>query len=269
MGAMPETATEPLILTKVDGAIGWLIINRKERRNALNRDMWAAIPPAVATLVAASAVRAIVIRGAGEEAFSAGADIAEFAEARNDAAAAAAYEELNGAAFRALRTAPKPVIAMIHGYCFGGGLAIALACDLRIASEAALFSLPPARLGLAYPLDGLADLIAAVPLSTAKEIIFTARRLTAAEARQCGLVNATAPAAALDDSVRGLCAAIAEGAPLTIRAAKAALDHLAGRPGAPSRAELDALVRACFDSADYAEGRAAFLAKRKPNFTGH
>lgn len=258
----------PLIKASTEKPIGWLVINRADRRNALNREMWTAIPDAVARLDNDPSVRVIVIRGAGEEAFASGADISEFAEARNDAAAAKAYEELNGAAFRAIRSAAKPVIAMIHGFCFGGGLAIALACDIRIASDKALFSLPPARLGLAYPLDGLKDLLATVPLAVAKEMIFTAKRMNAAEARATGLVNDVTTAESLEAAVRQICSVMAENAPLTIRASKAALDHLAVRPGAVDMAGVQKLMQACFDSADYAEGRAAFLEKRKPKFEG-
>jgi enoyl-CoA hydratase/carnithine racemase len=258
----------PLIRISAEGPTGWLTINRPDRRNALNRNMWAAIPEAISALDTVGDVRAIVIRGAGEEAFASGADISEFAESRNDAAAARAYEDLNGKAFSAIRSAAKPVIAMIHGFCFGGGLAIALACDMRIASSGALFSLPPARLGLAYPLAGLVDLLSAVPLAVAKEMIFTARRFDAAEAEAVGLVNRVTDIDKLDSVVRELCAEIAAGAPLTIRASKAALDHLARRPGAPAITDIEAMMSACFDSADYAEGRAAFLEKRKPNFTG-
>ena len=203
---MVQTASvSPFIQTLSDGATGWLILNRPERRNALNRDMWAAIPRAIAGLELRPETRVIVVRGAGEEAFASGADITEFAESRQDATAATTYEALNGAAFAAIRAASKPVVAMIHGFCFGGGLALALACDLRIASDKAVFSLPPARLGLAYPLDGLADLLAAVPLATAKEMIFTARRMAAADALTAGLVNRVVPGGRLDAAVAELC----------------------------------------------------------------
>ena len=156
------TSPSPHLQAFAEGHTAWLILNRPERRNALNAAMWEAIPPLVAGLSASPEVRVIVIRGAGTEAFAAGADISEFGESRNDAAAAARYEQLNGEAFAAVRGCAKPVIAMIHGFCIGGGLALALAADLRIADRSALFALPPARLGLAYPLDGLRDLVATV-----------------------------------------------------------------------------------------------------------
>ena len=265
---LERSTSTPFIRTAEEGRIGWLVFNRPERRNALNRDMWAAIPKALGALDGLENVRAIVIRGAGEEAFASGADISEFAENRNDAEAAMVYEALNGAAFAAIRATSKPVIAMIHGFCFGGGLAIALACDLRIASDKALFSLPPARLGLAYPLDGLADLLSVVPLAIAKDMIFTARRMDAGEAKAVGLVNRVTSSDELENTIQDLCVEIAAGAPLTIKASKVALDFLAGRPGARTKADIEALMKTCFDSADYAEGRLAFLEKRKPEFTG-
>jgi enoyl-CoA hydratase/carnithine racemase len=250
----------------VDGSSGWLVLNRPARRNALNAEMWAAIPTLIKSLDEHPDVRVIVIRGAGTEAFAAGADISEFGAARSDSAAAARYERLNGEAFAAIRASARPVIAMVQGFCIGGGLAMALAADLRIADGSALFSLPPARLGLAYPLDGLSDLIAAVGASTAKDMIFTARRIKAEEALRIGLVNRLATD--IEAETRSLAAEIAEGAPLTITHAKKAIDFLAKRPGHEDDAEIAWLAARCFDSADYAEGRAAFHEKRKPLFRG-
>lgn len=157
---------------------------------------------------------------------------------------------------------------MISGACFGGGLALALACDLRIASDAAAFSLPPARLGLAYPFDALRDLLAVVSPATAKEMIFTARRYDASEAKAMGLIHRLAPTALLEEETARLCQEMAAGAPLTHLASKRAIDAIAARPGAAPEAEIAALAAACFASADYAEGRAAFLEKRKPAFAG-
>ena len=248
--------------------MGWMIINRPRRRNALNAAMWSAIPPTIAELADDPAIRMIAIRGEGAEAFSAGADISEFAENRADEARAAAYEALNGAAFQALRDCRKPVIALISGFCFGGGLALALACDLRIASETALFCLPPARLGLAYPAAGLRDLVAAVPLSTAKDMIFTARRVAAEEALRLGLIDRLVQAKDFERAVPLAFSDIAENAPLTLTHAKRCLDMIAGRPGAASPAEIADLAAACFNSADYREGQRAFLEKRKPGFGG-
>jgi enoyl-CoA hydratase/carnithine racemase len=249
-----------------DGSIAWLVLNRPERRNALSRDMWAAIPAMMKCFDDDISIRVVVIRGHGREAFAAGADISEFGEARSNAAAARAYEDLNGAALAAIRACSKPVIAMIHGYCIGGGLAIALACDLRVSDDSASFALPPARLGLAYPQDGLHDLVAVAGAATAKDMIFTARRLKAPEALHLGLINRLS--ADVEAEVRSICTEIANGAPLTITHAKRAIDRVSSRPGHLSESEIAKLSARCFDSEDYAEGRAAFAAKRKPQFRG-
>jgi len=262
----PLPSPSPHIQAFVEDSIGWLVLNRPERRNALNGAMWAAIPPLMKSLDEHADVRTIVLRGQGREAFAAGADISEFGEARNDAAAAAAYEALNGAAFAAIRGARRPVVAMIQGFCIGGGLAIALACDLRVADASALFALPPSRLGLAYPLDGLRDLVTTVGAPMAKEMLFTARRLKAEEALARGLINRLAAEA--ESETRRLCGEIAGGAPLSILHAKRAIDLIAARPGHETSAEVAARAAACFNSADYAEGRRAFAEKRTPVFEG-
>lgn len=262
----PLPSPTPLVQSFIAGSTGWLVLNRPERRNSLNAEMWAAIPPLMKSLDANPDVRTIVIRGAGAEAFASGADISEFDQARNDAEAAARYERLNGEAFMAIRGAAKPVIARIQGFCIGGGLAIALACDLRVADASAVFALPPARLGLAYPLDGLRDLAATIGPSAAKEMIFTARRLTGEDALRIGLVNRLAQD--LDGELTALYAEIAQGAPLTITHAKRAIDFITARPGHEDEAEIAWLAGRCFDSEDYVEGRKAFAEKRKPAFSG-
>jgi enoyl-CoA hydratase/carnithine racemase len=248
-----------------DGVVGHVMLDRPDRRNALNRDMWAALPGLIEALDNDRETRVLVIKGAGSEAFAAGADIAEFAQQRANPGQAKDYEELNGKAFGALRNTAKPVIAMINGFCIGGGLALALASDLRIASDSAVFSLPPARLGLAYPIEGLRDLLHAASPAFAKEMLFTARRYTAQEARQAGLVHRVVAADLLAQEVGELCAQIGDNAPLTIKASKRAIDSLAGRPVIDDPVRLAAQ---CFASADYAEGQRAFLEKRKPRFTG-
>jgi enoyl-CoA hydratase len=248
-----------------DGSTGFLLLDRPERRNALNREMWAALPSLVKALDSDPETRLLVVKGAGSEAFAAGADISEFADARSSPEKVAEYETLNGAAFAALRNTSKPAIAMIQGFCIGGGLALALACDLRIASEAAVFSLPPAKLGLAYPLEGLRDLLQAVSPAFAKEMLFTAKRCSAAEALRAGLVHRVVATDRLEIETRDLCAGIADNAPLTLKASKRAIDVLAGRQVSEN---VGALAAACFASDDYAEGQRAFLEKRKARFTG-
>lgn len=249
-----------------DGSIGWLVLNRPARRNALSAEMWAAIPPSIAALENSADIRTIVIRGAGSDAFAAGADISEFSESRSSASSGEDYERLHAAALASIRLASRPVVAMIQGYCIGGGLAIALACDLRVADGSAVFALPPARLGLAYPLDGLRDLVAAVGASNAKDLLFTARRLKAQDALRIGLINHHF--ADIEPDTRALCAEISAGAPLTIIHCKQAINLISQQTGHADEERVAEIAAACFDSADYAEGRAAFAAKRKPVFKG-
>lgn len=250
--------------TQVESGIGWLVFDNVKRRNAMSVAMWRATADAIATFEADPRVRVIVMRGAGEEAFVSGADISEFETARSDAKAAQDYEAISGEAFAALENVSKPLIAMIHGFCFGGGVAVAMKADIRIAEAGSLFSIPAARLGIAYPPNSVRDLVSLVGPAHAKDILFSARRLDSAEAAAIGLVNRVSPPGALERDVRDLAATLVDNAPLAIRAAKAFVDQHAR--GAPDRtAELIAL---CFDSADYAEGRRAFMEKRRPVFRG-
>ncbi len=260
-------ATDPRLRVSVEAPIGWLIVDHPERRNAVSLSMWKALPALVAALEADPAVRVIVLAGGGEQAFVSGADIAEFAEVRRDAASARAYEDVNEAAFSALRTAAKPTVAMIRGACFGGGVGLAAACDLRIAADDAVFSIPAAKLGIAYPPPAIADVVALVGASRAKDLFFTARRLDHAEALSIGLVDKVMPAADLRSETLALATTIAANAPLTIAAAKAAIAAaVSADPAAAARAR--AAAEACFSSADFAEGRDAFLTKRTPRFSG-
>lgn len=268
---MKEFATPtPHLRAHVTGNTGFLILNRPERRNAINAAMWAGIPALMSRLAEEDAVKVVVISGAGDEAFASGADISEFAQNRTDAGQARAYEAQNEAALASIRGAGLPVIAMIHGFCIGGGLAIALACDLRIAAETSVFALPPAKLGLAYPVSGLRDVLGAVSAATAKDLLFTGRRIAAGEALRLGLVNRVVGASELAGTTDAICAEIAGNAPLSILAAKRAVAAISATTIPQDQLdELASLSDACFASADYAEGRQAFLEKRKPGFRGN
>ncbi len=261
-----QVATAELRYEK-DGAIAWIIADNPARMNALTARMWAALPGHIATAVADSEVRVIVLRGAGETAFSAGADISEFESARTGASAAT-YDALNDAAFTALTECPKPTIAMIHGYCLGGGLGLALCCDLRVADDASQFAIPAARLGIGYNARWVRPILAAAPPARAKELLFTGRRFRSAEAEDMGLVSRLVPAMALDETVRALALEIAQNAPLSVAAAKRVIDEIVRHPENPDMEALDQAVAACFASADYVEGRRAFFEKRKPLFKG-
>jgi enoyl-CoA hydratase len=265
MGEQPSDQAE--LRLERDGDIGFLIASNPQRMNAFTAAMWEAVPRLIAAAEADDAIRVIVLRGAGTRAFSAGADISEFDSARSGDAAAA-YDELNDGAFRALSGCSKPIIAMIHGFCLGGGLAIALCADIRIADETSEFAIPAAKLGLGYNARWMRPLLAAVRPAHAKEMLFTGRRFKVAEALGMGLVNSVVTTAALEEKVRGLASEIAANAPLTVRAAKRTIDELTRNPQTPDLAALDAAVASCFTSADYAEGRLAFKEKRKPVFKG-
>ncbi len=263
----PAADAGPTLRTETTGAVAWIIPESPARMNSFTATMWAAVPGAVARAVADPAVRVIVVRGAGTTAFSAGADISEFETARAGAAAAH-YDKLNHDAFEALLHCPKPTIAMIHGYCLGGGLALALCCDMRFCDTQAQFAIPAAKLGLGYDQRWVRPLLAAVPPARAKEILFTGRRFPATEACAMGLVNRIIPREELDAFTMKLAEEIAGNAPLTVRAAKATIDSLSQIPATPDSSDLDAMISACAGSADYAEGRRAFLEKRKPRFEG-
>jgi len=253
------------VLVVREGAIGWIVFDHAERRNAITGEMWRAITPAAREVDEDEDVRVVVLRGAGEEAFVAGADISEF-ETLRTGEAGRRYEEENAEAFGALQNVTKPVLAMIHGFCIGGGVALALCADVRYAADDATFGVPAARLGLGYPPHGLAALARLVGESAAKEILFTARRFDAAEALRRHLVNAVLPKHDLEGFVRQTAEDIAANAPLTIRAAKRVLGALA-RGGAGLDSAIES-VRACFESEDYREGVRAFLEKRLPLFRG-
>jgi enoyl-CoA hydratase/carnithine racemase len=259
--------TEQMI-AEVEGAIGWMVFNNPARRNAMSIEMWQAVPAILDHFERNPAVRVIVLRGAGDKAFVSGADISEFEHNRATPEAIAKYDEIGIGATNRIEASSKPTIAMIQGYCIGGGVGVALSCDLRIAAEDARFGIPAARLGLGYRWGSLKKLVDLIGPAFAKEIFYTARHFTAAEAQAMGLINRAVPRAELESFVRSYCAMIGENAPLTLAAVKGVVAEF-GKPGAEiDKARCEELVRRCFGSADYTEGRRAFMEKRKPIFTG-
>jgi enoyl-CoA hydratase len=255
------------MLARVEGPIGWITFNNPARRNAVSLEMWEAIPAILDRFENDPAVRVIVLHGAGEAAFVAGADISQFEKTRSSADSNVQYDRAVETASTRLYECAKPTIAMIHGYCIGGGVGIAVCCDLRIAADNAKFGIPAVRLGLGYGHKGVKKLMDLVGPSYTKEIFFTARHFTAAEAQMMGLVNRVLPVAELEPYVRGYCATIADNAPMTINALKRTVGELV--KGADADLALsDRLVKACFASEDFIEGRRAFMEKRRPLFRG-
>ncbi len=256
------------VFAEKDGHVGWIVFDHPERRNAISAQMWQEIPEAVESLVSDAEVRVVGLRGAGEVAFVSGADISEFENRRSGGDGAAEYDRESAHAFGALIRIEKPVIALIHGFCVGGGMAIALCADLRYCADDARFAIPAGRLGLGYGSALLTPLLDLVGFSAAKEILFTARRYDASEALHMGLVNAVRPKAELEAFVAETAAQIASNAPLTLRGVKIAARELARDSDKRDMESVAEAIRRCYDSEDYREGVRAFLEKRPPQFKG-
>jgi enoyl-CoA hydratase/carnithine racemase len=259
----PEIAK---IVVSLSSGVATVAIDNPAKHNAVDLEMWKAFPVIMAALDQDPQVRVVILRGAGQGSFASGADIAEFETVRANAEGGRLYEAANEAAFWAVAHCSKPVIAMIRRFCLGGGFGLALSCDLRVASENAAFGIPAARLGIGYPPGAMKLVTAAVGAPAAKDLFFTARRIDAKEAERLGVLQRVVPDGELEATVLALAQDIAKNAPLTIRAAKAAIDEAVGI----MHPDVDPLALAdrCFDSADAVEGRKAFLEKRSPTFTG-
>lgn len=263
-----DLGTEKLKVSVRADAVGHITFNNPAKHNALSLEMMLALTEGLARLQADDDVRVVVATGAGEKAFVSGADISEFAERRTEADARAEYSRIAAAMFRAWATFEKPVIALIRGYCIGGGLLTACQADIRVATPDSRFAVPAARLGLGYEFGAAAQLVNLVGPAWASEILLTARQLTADEALACGLVNRIVAADEIDGAVEQLATSIARNAPMTVRAAKAAIRE--AQRSAPERdvERVNALIEACFQSDDYREGQLAFAEKRAPAFRG-
>lgn len=264
---LDQPLTSKMLMEK-DGAIGRIVFNNPARHNAVSLEMWQGLAQILEAFEGDDGVRVIVLSGAGGKAFVSGADISEFKEKRATEEAAAEYARISEQARLRLQNTLKPTIAMIRGYCIGGGLATAIGCDLRIATEGSRFGIPAAKLGVGYAYDGIKKLIDLVGPAYAREIFYTARQFSSEEALRIGLVNRVVPSEVLEDTVSELAATIAGNAPLTVRACKQII-----REALKDESERDMelcrrVVAECFASQDYIEGRTAFMEKRRPAFKG-
>jgi enoyl-CoA hydratase len=256
------------MLSRKEGGVGIVTFNNPERLNAVSLDMWEATKRILDDFAADNLVRVVVLTGAGGKAFVSGADISKFQSERATLEAARAYGARSEAAYASIYDFPKPTIAMIRGYCIGGGLGLATCCDLRIATEGSKFAVPAAKLGLGYGYVGLKRLTDIVGPAFAKEIFYTARQFTAQEALAMGLINRVAPDAELESYVKTVTDMICANAPLTIKAVKYTVNEIYKDESKRNVAKTVEMVEQCFASNDYNEGRAAFMEKRKPVFTG-
>ena len=250
------------------GAVGWIVFDQPEKMNAISDAMWRGIPEAMARFDADRDVRCVAFRGEGAQAFAAGADISQFEAIRDGGAAVGEYDDLLDRVLLSIQASRKPSVAMIHGFCMGGGLEVALACDLRYCGASAQFAIPAAKLGLAYNIEGHKRLMETVGHARAREIMFLGRRYGAQEALAMGLVHRVLPDAELGAYVDGVIATLLENAPLAIANSKTILEEYAKSAGAPDASAMRAAMRRCAESDDYKEGRRAFMQKRKPRFSG-
>jgi enoyl-CoA hydratase/carnithine racemase len=250
------------------GAVGWIVFNQPAKRNAINGDMWRGIPAAMRQFDADPEVRCVAFRGAGTGAFSAGADISEFEKIRAQQSSVAEYDGLLDQVLLSIQGSRKPSVAMIYGFCMGGGLEVALACDLRYCGRSAQFGIPAAKLGLAYNVEGHKRLLETVGHARAREIMFLGRRYSADEAFEMGLVNKVVEDEGLESHVTEVLKILSENAPLSIANSKTILEEYAKAEGAPDHAVMRAAIDRCARSLDYQEGRRAFMEKRKPAFKG-
>jgi enoyl-CoA hydratase/carnithine racemase len=250
------------------GAVGWIVFDQPTKRNAINGAMWRGIAPAMAQFDADPEVRCVAFRGAGTEAFASGADISEFEEIRAQKSSVAEYDDLLDQVLHAIQDSRKPSVAMIYGFCMGGGLEVALACDLRYCGRSAQFGIPAAKLGLAYNVEGHRRLIETVGHARAREIMFLGRRYNAEEGLAMGLVNQVFHDGELESEVARIIAQLSANAPLSIANSKTIIEEYVKSSGAPDHERMARAIERCAKSDDYLEGRRAFMEKRKPAFKG-
>lgn len=261
-----ENLANGRLIVARDGAVARITFNKPDKMNAMSLDMWQGLHDSLDALAGDDAIRVVILCGAGDKAFVSGADISEFETQRSTEEGVKTYNRISEAADRALYDFPKPVIAEIKGYCIGGGMGLAVGCDIRICADDAMLGITASKLGLGYGYDGVRKLVSLAGPEIAAQILYSARLFPAEAAQRMGLVSEVVPRAALPQTVSELAERIARNAPKTIRAAKAAIRANQEPDGPITRAQVDALAAACFASEDYVEGRTAFGEKRKPQF---
>jgi enoyl-CoA hydratase/carnithine racemase len=265
---MDDVTKTDKMLARKDGGVGYVIFNNPKRHNAVSLDMWAATSQILEGFANDDEVRVVVLTGAGGKAFVSGADISKFESERGTLEATRHYNATVEKAYTGIQHFAKPTIAMIRGYCIGGGVGLAVCCDLRICSDNSRFAVPAAKLGLGYSYAGLRRLVDVVGPAFAREIFFTARQFDAEEASRMGLVNRVVPEAELEPYVKNYADTIAANAPLTVKGVKYIIGEIMKDESARNLARCAELVEQCFASNDFIEGRRAFMEKRKPAFTG-
>lgn len=256
------------IVAEKTGPIARLVFDNPERRNAVSLEMWREVERVLGEFDNDPAIRVVVVTGTGDKAFVSGADVSKFESERASPEAVAEYNATAERAYAALYGFPKPTIARIRGACIGGGVNLAVCCDLRLAGAGARFAVPAAKLGLGYGLANIERLAGVIGTARAMEMLYTGRSFSAEEAAGFGLVHRAVPDDRLDGEVDDYAGTIAANAPLTIATVKAVVGELRKAPAARDLDKLQRMVEACFASRDYVEGRRAFMEKRKPDFTG-
>lgn len=256
------------LVTRIDGAVGTVVLSNVRKHNAMTMAMWQELPAALAALDNDPVIRMIVLEGDGDRAFVSGSDISQFESERSSGDKQAVYNAAVDAAHSAPGRCAKPVLAKIRGICYGGGVGLAVGCDLLLCSSDARFRIPAARMGIGYPPSSIRRLVGLVGAQNTLDILASARTFDANEAARIGLVARVIDAARFDAEVGEWLGQIAQNAPLTVRAVKRAIHELQSNPSAPPSAELLRDITACFDSADYREGARAFMEKRPPAFEG-
>lgn len=256
------------ILKQVVDGVGVVTFNNPDKRNAMSLEMWEGFGEALTSLRDDDAVRVVILRGAGGKAFVSGADISQFEKVRHNAAASEEYARRSAAQRALLADYPKPTIACIEGFCLGGGMQVAMLADIRLAAHGSQFGIPAAKLGIAYGYDGLNHLVSLVGPSWARLLMYTGMRIDGAEALRIGLVERLFPIDELWGETMTIAQAISENAPLAIKAAKITIAQVLKDESQRDMDAVKAIGHACMDSADFREGRQAFMEKRKPQFRG-